>query len=127
MNVYGSTGANSWHDVVFRKPTEQTNQGEALQMEAAYRSSLSEAGHPCKKDCDRSRRPHPRYETPWSEWLGTIESTLGLGSVFRPARRLQVYESFRQSLVGERGFEPPTPWSRTRCSTRLSHSPNVSA
>src|SRR5207244_9479815 len=29
-------------------------------------------------------------------------------------------------LVGERGFEPPTPWSRTRCSTRLSHSPTVS-
>jgi hypothetical protein len=28
-------------------------------------------------------------------------------------------------LVGERGFEPPTPWSRTRCSTRLSHSPNL--
>src|SRR6202167_3055350 len=27
--------------------------------------------------------------------------------------------------VGERGFEPPTPWSRTRCSTRLSHSPNL--
>ena len=29
-----------------------------------------------------------------------------------------------KELVGERGFEPPTPWSRTRCSTRLSHSPN---
>jgi hypothetical protein len=28
-------------------------------------------------------------------------------------------------MVGERGFEPPTPWSRTRCSTRLSHSPTV--
>ena len=28
-------------------------------------------------------------------------------------------------LVGERGFEPPTPWSRTRCSTRLSHSPTL--
>ena len=28
-----------------------------------------------------------------------------------------------KKLVGERGFEPPTPWSRTRCSTRLSHSP----
>ena len=28
-----------------------------------------------------------------------------------------------KDLVGERGFEPPTPWSRTRCSTRLSHSP----
>ena len=30
---------------------------------------------------------------------------------------------FLKRLVGERGFEPPTPWSRTRCSTRLSHSP----
>ena len=26
--------------------------------------------------------------------------------------------------VGETGFEPATPWSRTKCSTRLSHSPN---
>jgi hypothetical protein len=32
-------------------------------------------------------------------------------------------KSWRFELVGERGFEPPTPWSRTRCSTRLSHSP----
>src|SRR5580698_3733788 len=30
-----------------------------------------------------------------------------------------------KKLVGERGFEPPTPWSRTRCSTRLSHSPTT--
>jgi hypothetical protein len=30
-------------------------------------------------------------------------------------------------MVGERGFEPPTPWSRTRCSTRLSHSPTDSS
>ncbi len=27
-------------------------------------------------------------------------------------------------MVGETGFEPATPWSRTKCSTRLSHSPN---
>ena len=26
-------------------------------------------------------------------------------------------------MVGERGFEPPTPWSQTRCATRLRHSP----
>ena len=31
--------------------------------------------------------------------------------------------SHGEILVGERGFEPPTPWSRTRCSTRLSHLP----
>src|SRR5579872_2992227 len=30
-----------------------------------------------------------------------------------------------RTMVGERGFEPPTPWSRTRCSTRLSHSPTA--
>src|SRR5688500_11446797 len=29
-------------------------------------------------------------------------------------------------MVGETGFEPATPWSRTKCSTRLSHSPNCS-
>ncbi len=27
-------------------------------------------------------------------------------------------------MVGKRGFEPPTPASRTPCSTRLSHFPN---
>ena len=31
-----------------------------------------------------------------------------------------------KKLVGARGFEPPTPWSRTRCSTRLSHAPTRS-
>src|SRR6185437_6144711 len=28
-----------------------------------------------------------------------------------------------QNMVGERGFEPPAPTSRTWCSTRLSYSP----
>ena len=28
-----------------------------------------------------------------------------------------------EKLVGARGFEPPTPRSRTECSTRLSHAP----
>src|ERR1700683_5192397 len=35
----------------------------------------------------------------------------------------EVHFKCLKRLVGERGFEPPTPWSRTRCSTRLSHSP----
>src|SRR5271169_449475 len=30
-----------------------------------------------------------------------------------------------EEMVGETGFEPATPWSRTRCSTRLSHSPTL--
>ena len=27
-------------------------------------------------------------------------------------------------MVGEKGFEPSTPWSQTRCATRLRYSPN---
>ncbi len=34
-------------------------------------------------------------------------------------------KSFFILMVGKRGFEPPTPASRTLCSTRLSHSPTV--
>ena len=45
-----------------------------------------------------------------------------------PAYRIALYRRCNaedRRMVGERGFEPPTPWSRTRCSTRLSHSPNL--
>ena len=28
-------------------------------------------------------------------------------------------------MVGKTGFEPATPWSQTRCSTKLSHFPNL--
>ncbi len=30
-----------------------------------------------------------------------------------------------EKMVGKRGFEPPTPASRTLCSTRLSHFPTI--
>jgi hypothetical protein len=29
----------------------------------------------------------------------------------------------RERMVGKTGFEPATPWSQTRCSTKLSHFP----
>jgi hypothetical protein len=28
-----------------------------------------------------------------------------------------------QKMVGEIGFEPTTPWTQTRCATKLRHSP----
>ena len=40
-------------------------------------------------------------------------------------KRSYLLQTIKVILVGERGFEPPTPWSRTRCSTRLSHSPTL--
>src|SRR5437763_7989539 len=40
-----------------------------------------------------------------------------------PGNLCYLLKMIQVRLVGERGFQPPTPWSRTRCSTRLSHSP----
>ena len=28
-------------------------------------------------------------------------------------------------MVGKTGFEPATPWSQTKCSTKLSHFPKI--
>jgi hypothetical protein len=28
-------------------------------------------------------------------------------------------------MVGAKGFEPPTPWSQTRCATRLRYAPTM--
>src|SRR5690606_26081633 len=32
---------------------------------------------------------------------------------------------YKEKLVGARGFEPPTPCSRSRCATRLRYAPTV--
>jgi hypothetical protein len=36
------------------------------------------------------------------------------------------YTRILNSLVGKTGFEPATPWSQTKCSTKLSYFPMVS-
>ncbi len=51
------------------------------------------------------------------KFLFQQDATLTSTSETRPWISLKTY------MVGARGFEPPTPWSRTRCSTRLSHAP----
>ena len=48
---------------------------------------------------------------------GSREKSKALEPRCKPAK----LQGFR--MVGETGFEPATPWSRTKCSTRLSHSP----
>jgi hypothetical protein len=83
---------------------------------SAMSSNNGKRGYHCPLDhglCEKlSRRGH---------WIDS--------PVFGPGRHEVVLGSSRckclKKLVGERGFEPPTPWSRTRCSTRLSHSPTV--
>jgi hypothetical protein len=50
----------------------------------------------------------------------TQNSLFGIRNLRKPR---ELSQPNQLDMVGERGFEPPTPWSRTRCSTRLSHSP----
>src|SRR5512146_1683518 len=37
--------------------------------------------------------------------------------------RLRIIRKLGEKMVGARGFEPPTPWSRTKCATRLRYAP----
>src|SRR5580658_9046684 len=41
--------------------------------------------------------------------------------------KMRLISASRRKLVGVIGFEPTTPSSRTRCSTRLSHTPTDDA
>ncbi len=59
--------------------------------------------------------PRPVEDANWAH-----NSLFGIRNLRKPQESSQPNQL---ELVGERGFEPPTPWSRTRCSTRLSHSP----
>ena len=34
-------------------------------------------------------------------------------------------DGYEEKLVGARGFEPPTPASRTRCATGLRYAPKI--
>ena len=43
------------------------------------------------------------------------------------AVRCDLQKGSNERVVGARGFEPPTPWSRTRCATRLRYAPKLFA
>ena len=50
--------------------------------------------------------------------------TLG-GTIERPRVKHAPRQMDFDRMVGVRGFEPPTPASRTQYSTRLSYTPNI--
>src|ERR1700761_5803958 len=64
------------------------------------------------------------WETP-SFGLETNEQILLWFSWTMRGSRLDLQKRQNGEMVGARGFEPPTPWSRTRCATRLRYAPNV--
>ena len=91
--------------------TERTRDGDRLEREL-----LAVRGHVAAASLAGQ---HSEVSRSWTQ-LG--HKTCVVGAEFAGTARMK---SNRISglMVGERGFEPPTPWSRTRCSTRLSHSP----
>jgi hypothetical protein len=74
-------------------------------------------------------------EPPTSRLSGVRSNQLSYGPIFlervmgieptRPAWKAGVLplNYTRIMMVGKTGFEPATPWSQTRCSTKLSHFP----
>src|SRR2546422_1607138 len=73
------------------------------------------------------------YDSETCVGTGQLESlrsklvgTQGVGRLSLVSQGRHKQLRWLKRLVGERGFEPPTPWSRTRCSTRLSHAPTTS-
>src|SRR5271165_7131084 len=71
-----------------------------------------------------ARTPFPLAlgRAPPEDATRTQNSMFGIRNLRKPR---ELSQPDQLDMVGERGFEPPTPWSRTRCSTRLSHSPTT--
>ena len=72
--------------------------------------------------CAAKLRYTPNFSNIWSEWRDSNSRPP------RPERgALPDCATFRNQpdkfLVGVSGFEPPTPWSQTRCAARLRHTP----
>ena len=61
--------------------------------------------------------------------IGTITfETKGMQEkIVTPAKKKRWIINVYFLLVGKTGFEPATPWSQTKCSTKLSHFPITGA
>ena len=58
--------------------------------------------------------------------LITIGATEAIRTLDPRLRRPLLYPTELQThMVGAAGFEPATPWSQARCSTKLSHAPST--
>ncbi len=90
-------GAPSWHGTTARCETVRTEGGVRGKLRRAESRSPERMGHGASAPEAENKKATPK------------------GGFFAGF------------LVGERGFEPPAPASRTQCSTRLSYSPNFTA
>ena len=54
---------------------------------------------------------------------GGVFGRIARRKVRHPSRRCEYLNKDPEGLVGARGFEPPTPCSRSKCATRLRYAP----
>jgi integrase len=92
------------------RPTMAGAPAKAIQELAGHRSFSTAQRYVCLSPAARSEAIRSQ--------AGTEQET----QKRKRAGDLSVSSPLRY-MVGETGFEPATPWSRTKCSTRLSHSP----
>ena len=64
------------------------------------------------------------YSDGVAEVSAGLRAVLSCQSVCSDGRTFSRRVANGEEMVGARGFEPPTPWSRTRCATRLRYAPN---
>ena len=108
--------------------------GEATCV-CAYFGSPAPFFCPADADCTEGAAPHERSsgycDCPSLTCGGNEGTPTPRGLVFPKNESPRTHGNsprisgpfFGIQQVGETGFEPATPWSRTKCSTRLSHSP----
>ena len=94
--------------VCFERSVSRIESSSAQTIDSGVRSS-----HAFPARCARA---------PPQDATRTQNSMFGIRNLRKPR---ELSQPNQLDMVGERGFEPPTPWSRTRCSTRLSHSPTL--
>lgn len=89
--------------------------------------ALSSGNGPVRRGIARTA-PEPHSERSKQNILPTPHQPFG--TTKSPAfwnERQDFLKLDRENLVGARGFEPPTPCSRSRCATRLRYAPTVTA
>ena len=87
-------------------PVDQ-QQAEHDQDDLRQSTTPESGGRTTVRDQRQARR------SPWNAYFDSV----------RGQRRGRGGHARRKRMVGVRGFEPPTPASRTQCATRLSYTP----
>ena len=55
--------------------------------------------------------------------MGRFDPQTQISGIKKPLNAVSFISTIFKEMVGAVGFEPTTPWSQTRCTTRLCYAP----